>query len=84
MDNGTNIPVNNSYKWPLQITIQPSTFLFIDTNIGYIFGHIEAGHNGQNGQNGQIVARLAMATNTAIVGVYGKNGKNVDHPKKRN
>ena len=31
-----------------------------------------------------IVARLAMATNTAIIGVYGKNGENVDHPKKRN
>ena len=31
-----------------------SPVLSMDTNIGYIFGHIEAGHNGQNGQNGQI------------------------------
>ena len=31
-----------------------------------------------------IMVRLNMATNMAIIGVYGKNRKNVDQPRKRN
>ena len=31
-----------------------------------------------------IMAQLDMATNMPIIGVYGKNRKNVDHPQKRN
>ena len=31
-----------------------------------------------------IMAQLDMATNMPIIGVYGKNSKNVDHPRQRN
>ena len=31
-----------------------------------------------------IMARLDMATNMPIIGVFGKNRKNVDHLRKRN
>ena len=30
-----------------------------------------------------IMAQLDMATNMPIIGVYGKNRKNVDHPRKQ-
>ena len=31
-----------------------------------------------------IMARLDMAKNITNIGVYGKNRRNVDHPRKRN
>ena len=60
--------------------------LSIDTNNGHICGHIELGHNGQKTKMAKMAirAQLDMATNMPIIGVYGKNRKNVDHPRKRN
>ena len=56
--------------------------LSIDTNDDHIQDNIESGHNGQNGHNGHMAVMewYNMATNMAVIGVYGKMWQNADHP----